>query len=118
MIIKNIRIIDPFYDEISDIEFDNGKIQKIGQLDSGEKEVFDGKGLTLWPGFIDLHAHFRDPGYLYKEDLETGSNSALAGGYTTVHLMANTKPIVDDSELYDNIMESRYFFKLVRLGKR
>lgn len=105
MIIKNIRIIDPFYDEINDIEFDKGKIIKIGKLNSEEKEVFDGTGLTLWPGFIDLHAHFRDPGYLYKEDLETGSNSALAGGYTTVHLMANTKPIVDDSELYYNIME-------------
>lgn len=105
MIIKNIRVIDPFYDEICDIEIENGKFKNIGTIDRKDKEIIDGTGLSLWPGFVDLHAHFRDPGLLYKEDLETGSNAALAGGYTTVHLMGNTKPIVDNKELYYNIME-------------
>lgn len=105
MIIKNIRVIDPFYDEICDIEIENGKFEKIGNIDINDKEIIDGTGLSLWPGFVDLHAHFRDPGLLYKEDLETGSNAALAGGYTTVHLMGNTKPVVDNIELYYNVME-------------
>ncbi len=104
MIIKNIRIIDPFYDEINDIEIKNDKISKIGDIECKDDSFLDGTGLTLWPGFVDLHAHFRDPGYLYKEDLETGSMAALAGGYTTVHLMGNTNPVVDNSELYYNIM--------------
>ena len=102
MIIKNIRLIDPFFEIVSDITIKGGKIIAIGKTD---REGIDGSNLTLWPGFVDLHAHFRDPGYLYKEDLQTGSNAALAGGYTTVHLMANTKPVIDSYESYEDVME-------------
>lgn len=63
----------------------------------GGVEVIDAKGLVLTPSFIDLHAHFRDPGYTHKEDLTSGSRAACAGGYGTVVLMANTDPVVSDA---------------------
>jgi len=59
-------------------------------------EIIDAMGLVLTPSFIDLHAHFRDPGYTHKEDLASGSRAACAGGYGTVVLMANTNPVVSD----------------------
>ena len=57
------------------------------------------------PAFVDLHAHFRDPGLTYKEDLLTGAQAALAGGYTAVNLMANTKPVCDTSEKQAAVMQ-------------
>ncbi len=59
----------------------------------------DAKGLTLLPGFVDMHAHFRDPGQTQKEDIESGSKAAAAGGFTTVVLMPNTNPVVSSAEL-------------------
>lgn len=55
------------------------------------------------PGLIDVHVHFRDPGFTYKEDLQTGSAAAAAGGFTTVVCMANTKPVVDSVDIYKEI---------------
>ena len=57
------------------------------------------------PGLIDVHVHFRDPGFTYKEDLQTGSAAAAAGGFTTVVCMANTKPVVDSVDIYKEIEE-------------
>ncbi len=59
---------------------------------------FDAQGRTLMPGFIDMHAHFRDPGLTHKEDIETGSLAAAAGGFTTLVLMPNTSPVVSSQE--------------------
>lgn len=70
-----------------------------------ETEIIDCQGLFLIPAFTDLHTHFRDPGFTYKEDLETGSYAALKGGYTAVNLMANTDPVVSSKEVYEDIME-------------
>lgn len=98
MIIKNIRIIDPknCIDEVTDILIEDGRIKKIGNIDSvGD---IDGTNLVMAPGFIDVHVHFRDPGFTHKEDIHTGAKSAAAGGYTTVICMANTKPIMDNVE--------------------
>lgn len=67
-------------------------------------EIIDCKNLTLLPSFVDLHAHFRDPGLTYKEDLKSGSLAALKGGYTTVNLMGNTKPSVSGREVYEDII--------------
>lgn len=68
-------------------------------------ELIDCNNLILLPSFTDLHVHFRDPGFTYKEDLETGSQAALKGGYTNVLLMGNTKPTVSNPEVYEDIMK-------------
>ena len=60
-------------------------------------------GSIVAPGLIDVHVHFRDPGFTYKEDLTTGAAAAAAGGITTVVCMANTKPVVDSVEIYEEI---------------
>ena len=96
--------------------FDNVKISKKpiyvedGIIVEAFKEneadqVIDCENLTLVPSFVDMHVHFRDPGFTYKEDLETGSHSALAGGYTSVLLMGNTKPTVSSPEIYNDIIK-------------
>ncbi len=103
MIIKSGRLIDPKSnrDEVLDIKIKNGKIFEIGKnlesLDS-EEEIIDAKGKIVVPGFIDVHVHFRDPGQTQKEDLETGSKAAIAGGFTSVIQMANTSPKIDSKE--------------------
>ena len=75
----------------------DGRIAAVGQeLEAlaGENEtVIDAGGLTVLPAFVDLHCHWRTPGFEYKEDIETGSRAAAAGGYTFVNLMPNTKPV-------------------------
>ncbi len=63
-----------------------------------EVEILDATGLIVAPGLVDIHSHFRDPGFTYKEDIESGSKAAERGGYTSVVLMANTKPAVDNEE--------------------
>ncbi len=106
ILIKNGRLVDAFRDEIADILIENDKIIKIGKLDNEDAKVkIDAKNNIIMPGFIDTHAHFRDPGFTYKEDLETGSWAAINGGYTFVNLMANTKPICDNIETLNYINE-------------
>ena len=67
-------------------------------------EIIDANGLVVMPGFIDVHSHFRDPGFEYKEDIFTGASAAAAGGYTTVVLMCNTKPTVDNVETLEYVI--------------
>lgn len=102
--IQNIRLIDPLNhkDEITNIQIDqNGKISAIGVFDIQKNStVIDGTGKIVSPGFVDIHVHFRDPGQTYKEDLKSGANAAIAGGYTHVVCMANTMPIIDSVDLY------------------
>ena len=98
--IKNIRVIDPLNnkDEICDLYIDeDGRIQTSGIA----TEEFDGTGKIAYPGFVDVHVHFRDPGQTYKEDLESGANVAIAGGYSHVVCMANTIPVIDHIELFE-----------------
>lgn len=64
----------------------------------GDVEFMDAYGLTLMPSFIDMHAHFRDPGFTQKEDIESGCRAAVAGGYGTVVLMPNTNPVISSLE--------------------
>ena len=104
MIIKGGRIIDPLSktDEVLDIRIEKGIIaeieKNIDEKKFPEEEVIDASGKVLVPGFIDVHVHFRDPGQTYKEDLKTGSQAAIAGGFTTVVQMANTSPKIDNKE--------------------
>ena len=96
ILIRNGRVIDPArgMDDVMDIVIDGGKIKAMGHYpDNGEYEtVIDASGLTVGPGLIDVHVHFRDPGLTYKEDIGTGAAAAKKGGFTTVVTMANTKP--------------------------
>ena len=107
--IKNGRVMNPAtdFDEVTDIWIQDGKIIAYGEQGdmAGADEVIDAAGCIVAPGFVDVHVHFRDPGFTYKEDLETGSAAAAAGGFTTVVCMANTKPIVDSPEVLDDILE-------------
>ena len=113
MIIKNGRIIDPAnnLDAIGDIFVKDGIITNViikekvsNNTDISDEEIIDATGLVVMPGFIDVHSHFRDPGFEYKEDIFTGAKAAAAGGYTTVVLMCNTKPTVDNPETLDYVL--------------
>ena len=90
-----------------DILLEGKKILKIGEhLEAGEDcEVLDAEGLLVAPGLVDVHVHFRDPGFTAKEDIYTGAKAAAKGGFTTVVLMANTKPCVDNEETLSYILE-------------
>ena len=108
MLIKNGYLVNPLTNtsEFADIRVENGVICEIGQLKALEnEEILDITGLTIAPGLIDTHIHFRDPGFTYKEDLHTGSLSAAKGGFTSVICMANTKPVVDTVETLSDILE-------------
>lgn len=103
MIIKGGRIIDPGSkrDEVLDIKIEDGKIVEISrdiEASSGNEEIIDARGKIVVPGLIDVHVHFRDPGQTHKEDLVTGSQAAIAGGFTSVVQMANTSPKIDSKE--------------------
>lgn len=115
LLIKNAYILDPEsgYEGDADILIENGKIKKlylgiIGLVDESlfeDLEVIDADGLYVAPGLVDVHVHFREPGFEYKEDIETGAKAAAKGGFTTVVLMANTKPAADNEETLNYILE-------------
>ena len=93
-----------------DVAIANGRIAAIGDLKSAKAaEVLDGKGLHVLPGVIDSQVHFREPGLEHKEDLETGSRAAVAGGVTAVFEMPNTKPLTTSADtLADKVRRARH----------
>ena len=111
---KNIRIVDDTQDFTGCVLVENGIITQVAEvIDEPAFEIlgayglynsnlvvrdFTGEEVVLMPAFTDLHAHFRDPGFTYKEDLETGCLAALKGGYTAVNLMPNTFPACSSIE--------------------
>lgn len=110
--IRDGRVMNPAtgMDEVTDVWVQDGKIIGYGDrpescLDSEPVEEIRASGCVVSPGLVDVHVHFRDPGFTYKEDLITGSAAAAAGGFTTVVCMANTKPIVDHPEVLDDILK-------------
>lgn len=106
LLIYTAHIMDPYtgLDGLRDILIDdNGIITKVEKhidwASSGpDVKMLDAKSMTVAPGFVDTHVHFRDPGQTQKEDIQTGMRAAAAGGYTTVVCMANTKPVCDNLE--------------------
>jgi len=102
-VIKGGRIINPAsnFDQVSDILIQDGFITEIESDIKTNLPVIDAKGKIVTPGFVEIHAHFREPGYTHKETLKTGSLSALKGGYTTVCVMPNTNPVIDNTFLVD-----------------
>jgi len=106
LLIKNGRIIDPGTktDQVADLLIDKGKIEKIApEIKDKADKVLDAKGCYVMPGFIDLHVHLRDPGFEYKETVETGAKAAVRGGFTTILAMPNTKPVVDHADVVNYV---------------
>jgi len=109
LIFKNGTIIDPqtSFMGIKDIAIEGKVIVKIADdIPVTEKDtVYDCTGKFIGPGLVDVHVHFRDPGFTYKEDIESGSVAAANGGFTSVILMANTRPAVDNPETIAYILD-------------
>lgn len=109
MLIKNGFITDPASQRsyAGDIRIENGVIQKISAdiTPAPEEEIIDATGLTVSPGLIDTHVHFRDPGFTHKENLHTGALAAAKGGFTSVICMANTSPVVDSVPVLNDILQ-------------
>lgn len=95
--------------EEREVIVDKGKVTDLvrpGELPSeGEFEIVDVSGMHVMPGFIDLHCHLREPGFEWKEDIESGTRAAAAGGFTSVVCMANTEPVNDNPEITRYIIE-------------
>lgn len=120
-LIKNGRVLDPEtgFDDIADVLIVDGKILEIdNDIDLGSYEqhhnigehsendiVIDAEGCLVMPGLIDLHVHFREPGFEYKETIRTGARAAARGGFTSVCVMPNTKPVVDSLDTLEYVMD-------------
>nr|WP_163328049.1 dihydroorotase [Desulfurobacterium thermolithotrophum] len=109
LLIKGGRVIDPSQgiDGQYDVLIENGRVVKVEENISTveSSKVLDVRGLIVSPGFIDLHSHLRDPGQEWKEDIESGSHAAIAGGITSVCCMANTDPVNDNPTVTRYIIE-------------
>ena len=112
IVIKNGRVIDPAngLDEPKDLLIDKGRIKALESpgsisFDAGEKpSVIEAKGCVVCPGLIDMHVHFREPGFEYKETITSGCRSAAAGGFTSVAVMPNTNPVNDTRAVTEHIL--------------
>ena len=108
-IIANVTIVDPERGRVFDGHV-GVKEGKIAFVDAGAPQVesmivYDGGGLHLSPGFVDIHVHLREPGHEYKETIESGSRAAAAGGFTTVACMPNTDPAIDENSIVEFIIK-------------
>jgi dihydroorotase len=108
LVIRNGRIIDPSQDidTVADLAIEDAVIRQIDTgIDTTAAEVLDASGMIVAPGFIDMHVHLREPGFEDAETIETGTNAAIAGGFTSVACMPNTRPVNDNAEVTRYIVE-------------
>ena len=108
LLLKNGNLIDykNKIDDKYDILIENDKVIKIEKnIEENADEIIDCTNLKIMPGMIDIHCHLREPGFEYKETIETGSKSAVAGGFTTICPMPNTKPTPDNKETLQKIID-------------
>ena len=114
LIIRDVRALDPStnLDIQGDVVIERGRITRVGRgaaaglADSSVARVIEGQGKLLLPAFVDMHAHLREPGQEYKEDIRSGLAAAAAGGYAHVCVMPNTRP-VNDTRAVTELMKSR-----------
>jgi len=116
LLITDVRLVDARNDFRGDLYIEDGLIRAVETgLRIPGAEVLLGEGRTLLPAFVDLHAHFRDPGCPEKEDIRTGSAAAVHGGYTAVAVMANTDPVCDRPEIARYMREAAARAGLIEL---
>lgn len=119
ILFKNVTLIYPEKDmeETGDLYVENGVIKKIGKnLDiNGDVEIIEGQNKVLAPTLVDMHVHLREPGYEWKEDIESGCKAAVAGGFTAVCCMPNTNPPIDNKEIVRFIYEKSDIIGLSRV---
>ena len=126
LLLKGGRVIDPIQgiDDIMDILIEDGRIKKIGKNlpRGGQKDqkgntadTVDLQGLAAVPGLIDMHTHLREPGFEYKETVQTGSEAACAGGFVAIACMANTLPVNDNRSVTELILGKAAQTALVRV---
>ncbi len=107
LLIRGGRVLDPGNDvdlDAADVLLQEGRISAVGRALEADARVFDARGLLVCPGFVDLHAHLREPGFEYKETIETGTRAAARGGFTTVCAMPNTEPPIDSRAAVDFVL--------------
>ncbi|URN85739.1 amidohydrolase family protein [Acetobacterium wieringae] len=118
-LIKNVEMVDAEGSRFGKVLIEDGKIKKVykekGNVKSEYDQEIDGQGYLLMPGFIDMHCHLRDPGFEYKETMETGMQAALKGGFTTLVAMANTNPLMDEAALVKANLDKAEALKLCNL---
>ena len=126
LLIKGGTVLDPgrFHGK-ADVLIENGLIAAVIPMDgptrrqpatsSGELVVLEAAGKLVVPGFVDLHVHFREPGFEYKETVETGTLAAARGGFTTVCAMPNTEPAMDSRATVDYVLQRAQETGLVRV---
>ena len=108
IIIRKGRVIDPTQklDRVADLLIKDGVIVKLASQIKEKADVeIDAENCIVSPGFIDMHVHLRDPGFEYKEDIISGAQSAIQGGFTAVACMANTRPVIDSVETIEYIKD-------------
>ncbi len=113
MTLEHVHIVDDALDAIADISVENGVISRIDLREGAAAPEMP----VLLPAFTDLHAHFRDPGFTYKEDIVSGSRAAVRGGYTAVNLMPNTNPVVSSLEQARDVERRIAQLNLVRANQ-
>lgn len=101
LLVRGAHVVDPGagIDKVTDVLVRDGEIAEVGDGLSAPEgvEVIEAEGKHLFPGFVDPHVHLRTPGFEYKENLESGTRSAAAGGFTAIIAMANTNPPIDSA---------------------
>ena len=106
-LIKGGRVLDPASktDAVQDILIEDGVIVKVeDSIEDIAENIIEADGFYVMPGLIDLHVHFREPGFEHKETIRTGARAAARGGFTTVCVMPNTKPVTDSVEMVDYVI--------------
>ncbi|NIA06522.1 MAG: amidohydrolase family protein [Actinobacteria bacterium] len=117
LLIKNGRVIDPASNSeaVADLLIRDGCIANIGQLSTTAEVTIEAEGMLVTPGLIDMHTHLREPGHEQAETIQSGSQAAVGGGFTTVAAMPNTKPCIDNAKMVSFVKEQAQKADLCRV---